>query len=367
MTKIKLIKIVQHEFEFFFMVADPRVVIRASKIPEASIHQDIQRPWDAGRVKEIASYVAKKKNLAEGYKDEALSKERYSKGLIPNCPILDLTKMERITEEGGESFIEIKEEDKDLFNILDGQHRLIAFDDRHIDVDFANSEEVYQMGFIVWKAPRDDIKREMFMICNNKQEKVKSDILVSLMYDMKILTGEKETNYIIVKRLNEENMSPLKGRIKLGGNKIRNGLAATQLMDILKKSDIMSKFKNKETGVDVDAAVEKISAYIAAWYSICNGAEDNRHTLRKISGIRYMMFLAPYVFEYCRANQRKWNKEGFEFSIKKLNEETGCFDRFNKSYGEGEPNPFAGETPTVALAKNDGRILQETSTDFDPM
>ena len=368
MTKIELKKIHQNGTDFYLMVADPRDVLKAMKIPRPGEHQEIQRPWDEKRVSEISKYVAGEKNLAEDYKKEILEKEVMSKGLIPNCPLLSL-KVNRITEEGDKVFLNIKDDDDDLFNILDGQHRLFAFTEEFIDVNFKNEldrgSKQYNMGFVVFKTPDKDLMRELFMITNDKQVKPSRDIIYEQMSKMNLLSGKKLRDYAIVSKLNEEDYSPLKGRIKMGGQKIKSGLASVQLVDVFRKTGIVDVFS--QHNLDESMIAKKISEYVHVWYDFCPEEKDIKRTLRKISGVRYMMYLAKYVHDYLLKNSKTWNEMNLKEVLHTLNDEVGLLERFmcTNEYDEGTPNPFAGESMTIALAKNDGEALLKTEGGFN--
>ena len=360
MSKIKLMKIRQRNYEFFIMVADPRKIMRAITMPEHDVRQEIQRPWSEKRVLEISRYVAGNTNLADGYKGEELKKDHWSSGIIPNCPLLNLKVRDRIVKEGGEYYLEILDGDTNLFDILDGQHRLMAFSDKYMDSEF--NEDIYETGFVVFKTLDQNLMREIFMICNNKQEQVKSDVLIYLMYQLGIVSGMKESNFKLVDMLNTEDSSPLQHRIKIGGEKIRNGLSATQIMKVVHNCGFLKKLDTSDESIQMRA----ISEYIHAWYNECPGAHETGHTLRKISGIRYMMFLAPFVYDYCLNKQIKWNEEDLRSVLRTLNDSTGCFDSF-RTYDLGETNPFAGESMTIAKAESDGTKLSRAVNDFNPL
>jgi hypothetical protein len=150
MRKVILTKVIQTEAEFFVMVEDPRVIAKIRKKFTAGESQDVQRPWKESKVKEISRYVAGKMPL-DGLK---------ALGIIPNSPILNIKKPLEIVSESIEIidsasgtpqtikqyFIMLpdKEEEYEKYEkcieIIDGQHRIIAFDDKYIDTSFDQSK-----------------------------------------------------------------------------------------------------------------------------------------------------------------------------------------------------------------------------------
>ena len=152
MIKIPLLSIQQKGFEFYLLCYSPREIIKLVDIPNNDEIQENQRPWKESKVKEIVKYVSGRMNLDFSKRDDKTKKK--AKGIIPNCPILNLTPIQnkissstmRVIKEQNGSYLlfpETKEEfesNYDSIQILDGQHRLIAFSNQYMNEKNMNDE-----------------------------------------------------------------------------------------------------------------------------------------------------------------------------------------------------------------------------------
>ena len=184
MKKIIVTKVKQKDITFYSMVVDPRLVAKVRRKYTAGEKQDVQRPWVEKKVKEISEYVAGKAYV-EGKK---------SLGIIPNAPIINLKgklKVQHETVEYSENgqvltntryfvlFPETEAEFEKFENnleIIDGQHRVIAFDSDYMDPTFKDGT-TYEMIFSVFDNITDNQRKELFMVTNEKQDKVESNLL----------------------------------------------------------------------------------------------------------------------------------------------------------------------------------------------
>ena len=171
MKKIVVTKVEQKNITFYSMVVDPRLVAKVRRKYTAGEKQDVQRPWVEKKVKEISEYVAGKAYV-EGKK---------SLGIIPNAPIINLKgkfKVQSETIEWIESgnkytktqyyvlFPETEAEFEKYENnleIIDGQHRVIAFDSDYLDPTFKDGTS-YEMIFSVFDNITDNQRKELFMV-----------------------------------------------------------------------------------------------------------------------------------------------------------------------------------------------------------
>lgn len=359
MKKIFLIKCSQKHKDFYMAKIDPREVIKLVYIPEKDTDQEIQRPWKEKRVKEISKYCAGNLNIS----DDKEKKKKYAKGIIPNCPILNIIDPFQVKNENNSFYInfpETKDELKSYSNkvqILDGQHRLIAFLDEYISEDFKNSE-IYEMGFIIFNNLTLDDKRELFMISNDKQEKVESNVLRQIKKWLGLLSEDEEEIYALIEKLNSEDISSLKGRIIIGGKKVNRGIRLVQLSKILKMSKTFDLLKS----VDMDTRLRPICDYFKAWEKVYSGIFNNpRHTLGKVSGFRYVLYLFPDIYEILKEKSQPMTTEKIEPIIQNL---------FNSilplEFFENEAKLiFRAETSTIATARIHGEELKRICLNKD--
>lgn len=346
-NKISLTKIVQKGKTFYIMSADPRLIVSKCKYEDANKLQEYQRPWNPKRVKTIADYVHGDIPINDETEDDDSPK---AQGFIPNCPLLN-TLSPIIVDKDNECYIEIPEDDKKYFEILDGQHRLIAFNK---DVCRLPNNERYEMGFVVCNMLTGDLKKEIFVIPNRTQEKVDKDVILSMMESLDILDATRSKHYKLLVSLNNEPSSPLKGRIKIGGEKITRGLAPKALMKILNDNELIEILDKKEPSKEL----EYIISYLKSWPEVYPEMKQNKsHTLNKIAGIRYIMHLGPIILDIIQDKRVPWNEENIKNVLEVLRNEITDPE---STFGTGNDyNPFAGESSTAKLAKDHAKRLKE--------
>ncbi|MDU1005302.1 MAG: DGQHR domain-containing protein [Clostridium butyricum] len=365
MKKIKLMTIKQKGKVFYSMICNPRDLIKLVDVPAPKTGQKAQRPWLEKKVKEISEYVSGRARISEDKGQEVKAK-----GIIPNSPILNIKYPMEVVNEGAENFLIFPESDEEYkkyfgcIDIIDGQHRLISFMDKYRDIDFKD-DEVYEMSFNMFVDLTINEIRELFMITNDKQEKMEQNVLREMKKSLNLLSSKEDKLYDLVISLNEETISPLKDKIIIGGNKVSNGFKLTQVSKILDKSksyELISK-QNETTQIQL------ISNYLKGWQNVYNSAlVDNKHTLGKITGLRYMMYIFPYVCEILKELRQSLDEKNVEDIIRKL---------YSITHGEAvfEDDKiklaFRGESATISLAKNNGNMLKnecmKENSIFDPL
>jgi len=362
MKKIPILIGEQKNKEFGLAILNPKDVIKTVRVPEANTAQDTQRPWKVKKVEEIAKYIAGKLSISDGRKN------RYAKGILPNCPILNVMDPIKIVKEDGVNYLlfpDNSEEFKNCFGkveILDGQHRLISFKEEYLDPDFKTSEQ-FTMGFTIFQNLTRDEKLELFMMTNDRQEKVESNLLRQFKKWLGLLSNEESQIFELVEALNSESVSPLKGRIIVGGNKVKYGIKLTQLSKILKKSGVHGLINNRPKSDQVHI----ISEYLKAWSAVYEGEFNNpRHTLGKVSGFRYIFYIFPAVYDILVEKQKPFNIDNIKDILIFLRDNLDG----KKIFTDDELKmAFRGETSTIQLAKNHADKLkneQLNSSGFDP-
>ena len=257
MKKYILTPVTQKNHTFYSMVADPREIVTAVKRAEAEEAQENQRPWSKKKVLEIVEYVMGRLTL---------DKQKFSvNGLIPNAPIINLIGKFEILHDGDTSYIlfpETKEEQaayQDCLEVIDGQHRLLAFAPDLRDPLFSD-DTPYEMIFSVFYKLTESEKKELFMVTNEKQTKIESNLL-RLMRKALNLLGANEVIFDLVCRMNTEEISPLKGRIVVGSGKIRKGYKELQLSKILEDSSVFQRLE-AENFDSLDSKCKLLSTYL---------------------------------------------------------------------------------------------------------
>lgn len=376
MKKIVVQKIQQKTVSFYSMVIDPRLIAKLRRKYTAGEKQDVQRPWIEKKVKDISEYVAGK----------TIVQTKKSLGLIPNSPIINVKKDLRVqsekiqviengkTIEKDQYFIMFPETAEEIaryenqLEIIDGQHRIIAFDEDYISPSFGN-DIVYEMNFSLFDNLTDNERKEIFMVTNEKQDKVAQNLLRYIKKSLGLLIGDDSVTYDLLDAINNESSSPLYQRIMFGADKIKKGYQETQMSKIFKLYGIKKFYDNyvdKQYGEEaIETYVKILDNYLEAWEQASNVSFQNPEsdTITKISGLRYLMYIFPEICIKLMNTNDKLTKENFLKIInifpQALNLENVkcvfCDDSVEDSSSEmlERSLAFRGEGATIALAKKD--------------
>ena len=351
MKRYNLVKVIQKDKEFYVLVADPRVIVKLLMNYKSGEEQETQRPWEEKRVREIAKYVSGK------FKDDDNKK---AIGLIPNAPILNIKEKIDVQEDDQGAYILLPETTSELekysnsIEAIDGQHRIRAFMEEYVDPDFSPNT-TYEMIFSVFSHLSKKDKKELFMITNEKQVKVPSNLLRMFKRELDLLKGD-EIIYDLVLKLNNEDYSPLKGRIMIGSKKISKGYQEIQVSKIINKSDAYKKLKAWFDD-DIEKIAKVISNYIRAWeqvYSVLY-QDPGKETITKVSGLRYIMYLLPTVIDILAKRGETATVANFKKIIELLPNAIDIEDVFTD---EMSSLSFRGEGATIKLAKDHGDMLK---------
>lgn len=376
MKKIIVQKIVQKNVQFYSMVADPRLIAKLRRKYTAGEKQDVQRPWIEKKVQEISEYVAGK----------TIVENKKSLGLIPNSPIINVKKDLKVQVEHVEVIENGVSKTKDQYyimfpeteseiekyqnqlEIIDGQHRIIAFDSDYINPNF-NNDTTYEMNFSLFNNLTDNQRKEIFMVTNEKQDKVAQNLLRYIKKSLGLLIGDDSVTYDLLDFINNESSSPLYQRIMFGADKIKKGYQETQMSKIFKLYGVKKFYDNYVENQYGDESIEVfttiITNYLKAWEEASNVSfqEPESDTITKISGLRYLMYIFSDICIKLMNNRQKLTKENFLEVINvfpsALNlENIKCVFCDDKSSDESTEMlerslAFRGEGATIALAKKD--------------
>lgn len=384
MEKVYLKQVIQKDKVFYTGVIDPRRAAYLLPDIAAGQEQESQRPWIEKKVKEIAQYVAGKIKF-EG--------ELRTMGLIPNAPIVALKRPFQIHNEtikitdsnNDETYVVIHylefpttdseiEQYKGAFEPIDGQHRLRSFQPEYMDLSF-KADNKYEMVFSFFIDLDTDEKRELFMVTNEKQEKMSSNLLRFFKRVLGLLDDFDELTSQIITKLNNEDFSPLKGRIMTGGEIISKGYKEIQISKIIKYQSpdfrglVRQSIANNRTQ-EITTFSRLLSNYLKAWETYYNVSfqEPGRETLTKISGIRYILLLLPKISEILVHNRMTATLENFRLIISSLHQNVLQSDNV---FEGNTALAFRGEGATVKLAKDHSEQLfnyyQNHGEVFNPM
>ena len=298
MKKLYLQIIEQYSSVSYIGKIDPRELIKVAKRMGIGETQDAQRPLSAKRVKDIAKYVGS---------DE---------GILPNTLTIATkdNRFELQTEETtGLYYIEFPSETaefvdyKDAIEVMDGQHRLYSFLEEYRQL---NDNEKYEIGFTLFIRPTREERRRIFIICNEKQEKVSGNLLMWFKKELQMLSNEESQLYDIVSKLNIE--YPLNGRIIMSAEKVPNGIKAKELMSIIKQAKICNITVDNRA-ITQEEVVKLINIYLSAWEKVvdCKFSSPQKKDgpAVKQAGLRYMLLLLSTLWDRALESHERFNED----------------------------------------------------------
>jgi len=235
----------------------------------------------------------------------------------------------------------------------------------YIDVDFA-ANQIYEMIFSVFFQLSKIEKKELFMITNEKQVKVPGNLLRMYKRELDLLKGD-EVVYDLVCVLDNEDYSPLKGRVMIGSKKIPKGYQESQVSKILNKSEVYKQLSSLVAS-DHDKMARIISNYLKAWEQVygLSFQEPGKETITKISGLRYILFLLPAMLDILAQRKKPATVQEFKKIVEMLPDAIEVDDVFSDPITS---SAFKGEGATITLAKQHINALkayeQTKKNDFD--
>ncbi len=302
MEKVYLQKVIQHSTECYVGKVDPRKLIKIAKVVEAGETQDAQRPLKLSKVKDIAKFVED------------------NSGILPTSITIaskgDKIKVKKCDELSSIYYFELPTEDneiadfKECIEIMDGQHRLYSFDyDKQICL--LNKTEPYELPFTLYINPSLDDRKRVFISCNEKQDKVDSNLLIFMKYQLGMIKKDEMENHELVEKLSKDD--PLKGHIIMSAEKIKNGVKSKEIIDAIEKSGI-NKLEIKGNCLSVDDKFKMIRTYLLAWehlvgFDFSTSTKKNAGTAVTSAGLKYMIMLLPSVFEKSLSQQQRFDED----------------------------------------------------------
>lgn len=358
MKKLYLIKSTQFDKVCYIGRIDPRKLVKIATKVEMNTTQDAQRPLSEKRVKDIVKYVA----------DE--------RGILPNTLTLaaNNNKINVKPVEGIEGlyymdFPETKEEYLDYIDsidVMDGQHRLYSF---RQDLCKMSEDDPYEIGFTLYIRPSLRDKQKIFISCNEKQEKVSNNLLLWFRSKLNMLQTEEKERYSLVSKLNES--YPLKDHIIMSAESIKNGIKAKELMEVIKKSKIDDmSFDGRRLSEDEKSTV--ICRYLSAWenvvdFSFTKSKAKEAGPAIKISGLRFMLYLLPCIWDRSVQKEEAFTQEFVEDVLKRMIADMGV-EREMFFLDEKNKATFYERSQTIAFANECEMIIKSIgSKSFNPL
>ena len=366
MKKVYLLKSVQHRTVSYLGSLDARDLVRLAKDIAVETEQEAQRPLSAKKVKAIAAHV----NAGDD-------------GLLPGAIVIGSTNSLLAVHEVPDSsipglyYVEFPETDseflayKGCIEIMDGQHRLFSFRE---DLRLLDDHIPFALPFSLYLQPTLRERRIIFKVANEKQDKVGDNLLMWIRAQLGMLTGAEKEFQPLVQLLSTENCSPLQGRIISGGQRIKYGIQARQLVNIFSKAKLTS-ISLQGNAMDNETRLLLICTYLKGWQRAtgCDFSTQQREfgPLTKISGIRYVFLLLPAFYDAIVQERLKFNEADLSSLIAKLYRQLGTTPRdfFDSGSDFNQMNQesllaFRSEGATKALAESHATLIKTMDSDY---
>jgi len=358
MKKIYLQKIEQHGIVCFIGKIDPRDLVRVATKVQMSVVQDAQRPLNERRVKDIAKYVNSSHGILPSTLTLATKDNKFS---VLNCEGVDNL-----------FYILFPETESEYANytesidVMDGQHRLYSFSELIRSIP---DSEKFEIGFTLYIRPTLLERQQIFISCNEKQEKVSGNLLMWFKEKLNLLTNDEKRFFPVVSKLNNE--YPLKGHIIMSAEKVKNGVKANYIIEALKQAGVQNMLNRGEALSD-DILVKVISMYLSAWervvqFSFVESNAKQAGPAIKGAGLKYMLLLLPTFWNRAITLQKKFDSEYIENTIRDF---ITCCGVVQSEFFTCEQHImwFRDRTSIDKFAKDSAaKINGLSSQDFDPL
>ena len=240
--------------------------------------EGIQRELSPKRLAQIARFVGESGNI------------------LPNSIVVNFTPDVRFERSDSSQigYLIFPQHEGRFGTLLDGQHRLFGVTHEE------STEKDLQLPVTGLFLTDLHVAAQVFVSINDNQKPVKKNLLIALQYELGLLPGPEETAAAITERLNEDQDSPLRGRIQMYQNQRNMRLRNDQLIRIL------SKFLLQQNQIlrhySVDAATKMLKAYLKAIAEIFPEAwsDDRKYYLVRPAGMEVVLPLFPHVRERTR-------------------------------------------------------------------
>ena len=181
--------------------------------------------------------------------------------------------------------------DSGVANVIDGQHRLAAFD---------NEDEDFDLPVSIFLDLSIGEQAKIFAIINSTQTKVSLDLVYEDFFQSSSRSLEKVSFYI-VKNLNEDVSSPWFGKIKTLSDRKDRDLAQGSMAKFIHKkllspNSVFSGLYNTERDKDMYVMLKNYFSAIKEIFPVEWKNDGNRYILTKTTGfVGFMMFFIDII------------------------------------------------------------------------
>lgn len=278
MAQIRLIATVlkQKNVELYLFAMNSAALLKLCYVTPKSKDdlKEVQRVFKEARAKDIAKFV------------------QLENSLLPNAIVLDLT--EEVTIEASDRpdqrIITFPSEDGKYAYVLDGQHRLKAF-------EFSSATQFDLPVVALHKAPAV-LRGRVFADINSKQVTVESAHLLQLYYEFHELSSEESATMDIVASLHDDQDSPLCQKIKIMDGQKGTWVTNKQLKNYI---GIYTRVGGILSGKPSAQQMTILKEYLKAVKQLWPDAHESRkdYALWKSMGLELVMGVFDLAKQHC--------------------------------------------------------------------
>jgi len=259
---------------------------------------ELQRVYSESRAKEIGAWLQEENSL------------------LPNAIVVDFKNEVKIEPTSDPDIVTItfpdpdKNPDGKIAYILDGQHRVKGFDH--------SGAVQFDLAVIAVHNISESVRGKIFIDINSKQVKVDERLLLDLKAGIKELAQDDDRVYEVIKGLDKNPESPLRGVIQFlpeeKGKWVKNTNLLKQLKPHIANGGVIF---NKTTAQQI----EILSAYFSAFSEVFEGEwEDSKnYILSRNQGIEIMCGIFREMKQRCDLYEGKsYSKKSFKNQISTL-------------------------------------------------
>ncbi|HYB53602.1 MAG TPA: DGQHR domain-containing protein [Thermoanaerobaculia bacterium] len=189
-------------------------------------------------------------------------------------------------------------EESGILRALDGQHRLLAL---HQLAEKHNLKD-FQVPAVVFDSLTADQVVELFVTINSKHTKLNPSHLISLSGRRLYRDNNLAAAHDIIRALNEEDLSPLRGQIKvlgIGKGAVTQASLADELRDVFAAMDaaggrIAREFRDNARRFFLNYFKAAAKAFPAAF-------AGRKYSIKSSTALRAFIRIAPYVIAMIRS------------------------------------------------------------------
>ncbi|MHB8875390.1 MAG: DGQHR domain-containing protein [Myxococcaceae bacterium] len=378
MLTIPALKLQQFTQEFFLLnlaAGDVERLVRFEVLGEAGVQGKRPKKAAASRVnwgelekrvgtsdKAFQRPIIRKKidELAQYY---TTCREQQLLPAIPGAVILTTESPVEFSPQGGNPFLGLVQlpEEEGTLRALDGQHRLLALAALLHDLEVSETDRAaarrLQVPAILFAALPADHVVELFVTINAKHTRLNQSLLVSLSGRQLYGDADLATVHDVIKKLNGDRSSVLKGEIKLlgvGAGRVQQAGLAQEM------KQVFAELARKDAATFERFKAEAAPFFLAYFKEVAGVFEEawggKKYSIKSASALRAFIQVSPEVLARAMATGPASREEALRAVLAPWRERVGSA-RFETAGAWRAKVGGGGKETTRLLARELGAAL----------